>query len=144
VANDEKKPRDLNKQLLAEELAERMGLARSVAAEAVENVFDIMAWTVAQGFTVSITNCLSMERVSKKSRMARNPHNGDRIEVPARKAIRVNVSPRLNQFANSDHPEQTTIRKQAKGPARNKNVAEMNDGTPVDSAVREGLASHAR
>lgn len=118
MANDEKKPRDLNKQLLAEELAERMGLARSVAAEAVENVFDIMAWTVAQGFSVSITNCLSMERVDKKPRMARNPHTGDRIEVPARRAVRVNVSPRLNDFANSDRPELTTIRKQAKGPAR--------------------------
>lgn len=118
MANDEKKPRDLNKQLLAEALAERMGLARSVAAEAVENVFDILAWTVAQGYSVSITNCLSVERVDKKSRMARNPHNGERIEVPARKAVKVNVSPRLNEFANSDRPELTTIRKLAKGPSQ--------------------------
>lgn len=118
MANDEQKPRNLNKQLLAETLAERMGLARSVASEAVETMCDIMAWTVAQGYTVSITNFVSMERVVKKSRMARNPHNGKPIEVAARRAIKFNVSPRLNEYANSDHPEEATIRKQAKGPAR--------------------------
>jgi len=118
VANDEQKPRNLNKQLLADSLAERMGLARSVAAEAVETIFDICAWTVAQGCTVSITNFGSLERVDKKSRMARNPHSGARIEVPARKAVKFNVSPRLNEFANSANPEDATIRKQAKGPSR--------------------------
>jgi DNA-binding protein HU-beta len=118
VANDELKPRNLNKQLLAEALAERMGLSRSVASEAVETMCDIMAATVAQGGSVSITNFLSMDRVEKKSRMARNPHNGDRIEVPAHRSVKVTVSPRLNYFANSAQPELTTIRKRAKGPAR--------------------------
>jgi len=118
VANDEQKPRNLNKQLLAETLADRMGLSRSVAAEAVETMCDIIAWTVAQGGSVSITNFLSLDRVDKKPRMARNPHSGDRIQVPARRSVKVTVSPRLNYFANSDHPEDATIRKQAKGPAR--------------------------
>lgn len=117
MANTEQKPGNLNKQLLADALAERMGLARSVAQEAVETVFDLCAWTVAQGYTVSITNFGSMERVEKKSRMARNPHTGDRIEVPSRKAVKFNVSPRLNEYANSLEPWTATIRKQAKGPS---------------------------
>lgn len=118
MANVEQKPTNLNKQSLADALAERMGLARSVAYEAVENVFDLCALTVAQGYTVSITNFASLELVTKQPRMARNPHNGDRIQVPSRKAIKVNVAPRLTEFANSDDPSLTTIRKQAKGPSQ--------------------------
>ncbi len=118
MANVEHKPVNLNKQLLAEALAERMGLARSVAQEAVETVFDICAWTVAQGCTVSVTNFGSLELVYKQGRMARNPHTGDRIQVPPRKAVKFNVSPRLNDFANSDDPSLATIRKQAKGPSQ--------------------------
>lgn len=118
MANAEQKPGNLNKQTLADALADRMGLARSVAAEAVETVFDICAWNVAQGYTVSITNFASIELVDKKERMARNPHTGERIQVPPRKAVKFNVSPRLTEFANSDKPEMTTIRKQAKGPSQ--------------------------
>lgn len=118
MVNAEQKPGNLNKQTLADALAERMGLARSVASEAVETVFDICAWTVAQGFTVSITNFASMELVDKKARMARNPHTGDRIQVPPRKSVKFNVSPRLTAFANSATPEDTTIRKLAKGPSQ--------------------------
>jgi nucleoid DNA-binding protein len=118
VADVEQKPTNLNKMSLADAVAERMGLARSVAYEAVETVFDICAQTVAQGYTVSITNFASMELVTKRSRMARNPHTGDRIEVPTRKAVKFKVSPRLNDFANSDDPSLTTIRKQAKGPSQ--------------------------
>lgn len=118
MANAEQKLTNLNKQSLADALADRMGLARSVAYEAVETVFDIIARTVAQGNTVSITNFASLELVTKQSRMARNPHNGDRIMVPSRKAVKFNVAPRLTEFANSVDPSQTTIRKQAKGPSQ--------------------------
>lgn len=112
------KPGNLNKQTLAYALADRTGLSRSVAADAVETVFDVIANTVAQGYSVSITNFGTMELVAKKARMARNPHSGDRIKVAARKAIKFNVSPRLTEFANSGSPEDTTIRKQAKGPSQ--------------------------
>lgn len=118
MANVEQGPTNLNKQLLADQLSERVGLSRSIAQEVVETVFDICAWTVAQGYSVSITNFGSMELVEKKARMARNPQTGDRIQVPSHKAVRFNVSPRLNQFANSDKPELATIRKRAKGPSQ--------------------------
>jgi nucleoid DNA-binding protein len=118
VTNDEQPPINLNKASLADAVADRMGLARSVAYEAVENVFDICAQAVAQGRTVSITNFASMDLVTKRSRWARNPHTGERIQVPSRRAIRIKVSPRLNEFANSKNPALATIRKQAKGPSR--------------------------
>jgi DNA-binding protein HU-beta len=117
VARTEIAPTSLNKIKLADALADRMGLSRTVAYEAVENVFDIMAVTVAQGGSVSITNFGGFALKEKRARLARNPQNGEPIQVPQRKGIKFSVSPRLNDFANSDTPERTTIRKHTKAPA---------------------------
>lgn len=110
-------PPSLNKNSLADRLAVRTGLARTVAYEAVEGIFDIMAATVAQGGSVSISNFASMELIERSSRRARNPHTGEPVEVPARKAIKFNVSPRLVEFANSPDPSKATIRKLPKSRA---------------------------
>lgn len=118
MAETENIPTNLNKALLAETLAVRTGMARSVAREAVENVFDIIASRVAQGGSVSITNFGSFSRTDKSARLARNPHTGDRIQVPPRKAVKFAVSPRLVDFANSPDPGGATIRKNAKGPTK--------------------------
>jgi nucleoid DNA-binding protein len=111
VAASENVPPSLNKGKLADALAERTGLARPVAKEVVENVFEILASTVARGGRVSISNFGGFSRAEKRPRMARNPHNGDKIQVPARKGIKFSVSPRLLDYANSDDPSATTIRK---------------------------------
>lgn len=116
MAKTDTVPPSLNKMKLADCLASRMGLARTVAYEAVENVFDIMAATVAQGGSVSITNFASMELVGRRERRARNPQTGETIEVPSRKVVKFNVSPRLTEFANSADPSRTTIKKLPKGP----------------------------
>lgn len=118
MANDDQKPLSLNKQGLAKALSEQTGLSGSVSADVVETLFDIMARTVATGGSVSVTNFLSMERVDKDPRIARNPHTGESIQIPSRRAIRVHIAPRLRDFANSDHPEKTTIRKMGKGAAK--------------------------
>lgn len=159
MANDEKKPVSLNKQSLAKMLAAETGLAGIVAQETVETLCDIITRTVAEGGSVSITNFISLKRVGKKSRMARNPHTGDRIEIPSRFAVRASISPRFNDFANSDNPSRATIRKSGKGPARkptelrqegdavdirNKDYVNMNDGIPGESALREGSVIRAR
>lgn len=116
MARTENAPTNLNKIKLADALAERMGLARSVAYEAVENVFDILAATVAQGGSVSITNFGGFALKEKQARLARNPQTGDTIQVPSRKGIKFAASPRLVGFANSEEPERTTIRKHTKAP----------------------------
>lgn len=116
MARTESLPPSLNKMTLADALAARMGLSRGVAYEAVENLFEVVAETVAQGGSVSVTNFGSFSRTERQPRMARNPHTGDPIQVPPRKAVKFVVSPRLRAFANSENPEQTTIRKHTKAP----------------------------
>lgn len=114
MAETESTPVNLNKIKLADKLAERTGMARSVAYEAVESIFDIIASRVAQGGSVSITNFGSFALRDKSARMARNPQTGDRIQVPPRKAVKFAVSPRLVDFANSANPADATIQKNPK------------------------------
>lgn len=118
MADNESVYTNLNKALLSEALAARTGLARSVSCEAVETVFDIIAQTVAQGYTVQITNFGSFSRVDKPARTARNPQTGGMVQVPARKGVKFAVSPRLLGFANSADPNMTTIRKLPKSPVQ--------------------------
>lgn len=115
MAETESLPANLNKMSLANAVALRMGLARTVAYEAVENVFDIIAQHVAQGGSVSVTNFGGWSRPEKKARQARNPHTGDTIQVPERKGIKFSPAPRWVNFANSDDPSCATIRKNIKG-----------------------------
>lgn len=117
MAKTESIPPSLNKMTLADLLADRTGLARSVAYETVETLFDICARTVAQGGSVAITNFGSLELREKGPRAARNPHTGESITVPARKVVKFNVAPRLVEYANSPDPSATTIRKLTKGPS---------------------------
>ena len=119
MAETETTPQTLNKAKLADAVAHNTGLARGVAYEVVESVFDIMARTVANGGAVSISNFGSMERIVRGPRAARNPQTGERIQLPARKAVKWTVSPRLQEYANSDDPSRTTIRKVARSAAGN-------------------------
>lgn len=117
MAETESVATPLNKLKLAKLIAESTGLAQSVAYETMETTFDLMAQAVAQGYPVAITNFLTMERVKRSPRKARNPQTGESIQVPAHLDVKVTVSPRLRKYANSDDPSRTTIRKNGKGPA---------------------------
>lgn len=116
MARTENPQMSLNKMSLADAIAARTGLARSVAYEAAESLFDIVAETVAKGGSVSVTNFGSFSRTEKRPRMARNPQTGDPIQVPARRGVKFSVAPRLCAYANSDSPESATIRKGTRVP----------------------------
>ncbi|MDF9813049.1 HU family DNA-binding protein [Streptomyces sp. H39-C1] len=77
----------MNKQLLIEDVAAKIG-SRTVAAEAVEAVFDSIVRAVAEGKRVSVTGFGSIEPVARPARLARNPQTGLRVQVEATRAVR--------------------------------------------------------
>lgn len=118
MARTDERTGSLSKRAFAEAVAEHMGVALDIANEAVDNVFEVCAQKVAQGEAISIANFGTFERVTRPSRLARNPQTGDRMSVPERKTVRFVVSPRLSEFANSAQPELMTIKKKPKGPPK--------------------------
>lgn len=114
MATTESTAVNLNKTTLAEALAERNGFAVPVARATVEDIFEIIAVTVAAGGSVQITNFGRVERVDRKAAQRRNPHTGESISVEAGKRVKWTISPRLTAYANSANPALCTIRKNPK------------------------------
>ncbi|MFI1100227.1 HU family DNA-binding protein [Streptomyces melanogenes] len=77
----------MNKKLLIEDVAAKIG-SRTVAAEAVEAVFDSIVRAVTEGKRVSVTGFGSIEPVARPARIARNPQTGMRMKVDATRAVR--------------------------------------------------------
>ncbi len=109
-------PVNMNKARLAEALAQRTGLAYSVAYEAVEGLFDIIVASVVGGQPVSVSNFGRIEMIQKSPRQHRNPQTGGIVDLPARNAFKMTFSPRIKIAANSGDPALATIRKRARRP----------------------------
>lgn len=117
MAQEQTPVTNLNKLSLAHTVADRASMSQSSAYDVTETVFDVVANNVARGGSISVTNFGTFTRVKRPARYARNPQTGERVLVPERYVIKFVPSARLTEFANSDTPEATTIRKRPKGPA---------------------------
>ena len=69
-----------NKAQLIEALAERLG-DKKVAAQAVDNLVDIIIRTVNKGEKVNITGFGVFEKRTRAARTARNPRTGETVRV---------------------------------------------------------------
>lgn len=80
----------MNKSELQERLAERTGLTKAQAGEAVNSLFNaedgILSQALKQGEKVTITGFGSFEVRERAARTGRNPRTGKEIEIAASKA----------------------------------------------------------
>lgn len=77
----------MNKAQLVEAVAAQTG-GRAKAATAVDAVLDAIVRAVVAGDTVSVTGFGSISARDVPARFARNPQTGDRVKVPATRALR--------------------------------------------------------
>jgi len=75
----------VTKAQLVDQLAEKVGLTRKTAADAVNTLLKIIADTVAKGGKVVLTGFGTFELRQRKARKGRNPQTGEVIDIPARK-----------------------------------------------------------
>ena len=75
----------MTKAQLVDQLAEKVGLTRKTAADAVNTLLKIIADTVAKGGKVVLTGFGTFELRQRKARKGRNPQTGEVIDIPARK-----------------------------------------------------------
>src|SRR5215204_1657451 len=71
----------VNKSQLVDELAERFGGNRKVAAHALDSVVDVITRSVSAGDKVVITGFGAFERTVRKAGTARNPRTGDAVKT---------------------------------------------------------------
>jgi DNA-binding protein HU-beta len=71
----------MNKKLLAEAVAKRLGVTHHAGAAAVDAVLDTIVREVTAGGRVSVTGFGSFAKVDCPARYARNPQTGERVRV---------------------------------------------------------------
>ncbi|HEX5925373.1 MAG TPA: HU family DNA-binding protein [Baekduia sp.] len=87
----------MNKNELADQVAERAGLARADAAGAIEAALAAIEQELAAGGEVAITGFGKFSVGERGARQGRHPQTGEPIDVPAGRAPRFSAGAKLKQ-----------------------------------------------
>lgn len=81
----------INRSELVGRIAERSGLTKVQADEALAAFQSVVIDALSEGEAVRVTGLFSIERVDRAARTGRNPRTGEKIEIPA--GYRVKMTP---------------------------------------------------
>lgn len=76
----------LNKPEFVNLLSERCEVTKKDAAEMYDDVFGVLTDAIISGEEVAIPGLGRVKIVERAARVANNPHTGEKVEVPAKKA----------------------------------------------------------
>ena len=90
----------MTKNELAEQVAERTGLAASQGRQAVEAMIDVVSDELAGGGEVAIAGFGKFSVSQRAARQGRNPSTGATIHIPASKAAKFSAASALKKRLN--------------------------------------------
>ena len=85
----------MTKTEFVEKYAEKTGMSKKDAANAVNAFFDVIADALKAGDKVVFPGTFKAEVTERKARTGRNPHTGEEIEIPAKKTIKAKLSDKI-------------------------------------------------
>jgi DNA-binding protein HU-beta len=86
----------MNKSEFVTALAEKANLSKSDADDVVKAFVDVVTDELSSGEgEVTIPGFVSFKRVDRSAREGRNPATGEKIKVPATKAVKVSAGSKL-------------------------------------------------
>ena len=91
----------MNKSEIAGRVADRIGVERSAAGEAVDAVFEAIAETLARGEDVRILGFGTFGTKSRPARPGRNPRTGESMEIAASTAPMFKAGKPLRDAVNA-------------------------------------------
>ena len=90
----------MNKLQLTEAVAQKAGIPKNKAAEAVNAVLDVIAESLAAGEDVKITGFGGFEVKARAARTGRNPKTGEAVAIPASKYVAFSAGSSLKDKVN--------------------------------------------
>jgi len=90
----------MNKAMLIDKVATVLGVVKKDAKSVVETLFDIMADAAYDGEDISISGFGTFKVVERKERQGHNPKTGEKMLIPARKALKFSASKSLKDKLN--------------------------------------------
>ena len=91
----------MNKWAIAGHVADRTGVVRSAAGEAVDTVFEAIAEALARGEDVRIVGFGTFGTRNRPARTGRNPRTGERLEIAASTAPTFKAGKPLRDAVNA-------------------------------------------
>ena len=79
----------MNKLDLIKVAAAKAEISQAAAAKAIDAAIDAAVEAVKRGERVQVIGLATLSIVEKKARVAKNPRTGEKIQVPARKVVRI-------------------------------------------------------
>ena len=90
----------MNKLQLTDAVAQKAGITKKDAAEAVSAVLEVIAETLAAGGDIKITGFGGFEVKTRAARTGRNPKTGEAVEIPASKYVAFSAGSTLKDKVN--------------------------------------------
>ena len=90
----------MTKNELAEQVAQRTGLAASQARQAVEATIEVVSSELAGGGEVALAGFGKFSVSHRAARQGRNPSTGATIQIPASKAAKFSAASALKKRLN--------------------------------------------
>lgn len=87
----------LNRTELVAAIAERAGLTKVQADQALAAFQDVLVDSLAKGEAVKVTGLFSVERVERAARTGRNPRTGEEIQIPAGYGVKLSAGSNLKK-----------------------------------------------
>lgn len=77
----------MNKEQIASQVADKMGVTKKEASEYIDAFLDIVAEQLVQGESVSLVNFGKFDVKMRKERKGRNPQTREEMIIPAQRAL---------------------------------------------------------
>ena len=92
----------MTKTEIVDKVNEKLGFSKKDCADVVETLFEIIKETLEKGpeTKIKISGFGNFVVRQKKSRIGRNPHTGESIEISARKVLTFKASQILKEAVN--------------------------------------------
>lgn len=91
----------MTKSELADQVAQRTGLAASQARQALETAFEVLSDELAAGREVSLAGFGKFSVSERAARQGRNPATGETIQIAASRAAKFSAASALKKRVNS-------------------------------------------
>ena len=87
----------MNRSELIAAAAQRSGLSTDVVEQAMNALHSEITEALVSGQKVSITGFVTFETVERSAREGRNPSTGEKMQIPARTAVKISAGQSLKR-----------------------------------------------
>jgi len=87
----------MNREDLVKLVSEKTGITKKAAEQAQKAVIEVISSTLEKGDSISLIGFGSFKVVERAARKGRNPSTGEKMQIPASKAVKFTPSKSLKE-----------------------------------------------